>query len=351
MPPTPFEHGLALAWSDGALSRDGAAMLETLQLQLGMSDAQRAVQEEAWLKEISRTDRRSFGDGDSILKEWLEALNDREALEPAARSMGKAALKLGLSKATWREAESFAKGLGLNQALAEGAWLEEEADELSDWPPALDPLAIILGLVVGITGVSKTNEIEFSNCGTFVKIDYPNATSTHLSWMPDLLPIEGEKSAWGWKDADEPTIPLPIGDLVFCNSILLSWIRRLIAMRRTRGEAGLHNLPPGIQLMPSSSELKTEDDKITISMIVDLGDAGLVRPWASVLLSNGAPSIIPAPEGLAQNWISIHDAMAGILIQGLETLPRQLLIASGLTMGYTNIRQQENWLVHDLVKL
>ena len=88
-----------------------------------------------------------------------------------------------------------------------------------------------------------------------------------------------------------------------------------------------------------------------ISIVAQLGDAGLVRPWASVLLSDGAPSIVPAPEGLAQNWISIHDAMAGILIQGLETLPRQLLIASGLTMGYTNIRQQNNWLVHDLVKL
>ena len=30
MAPTPFEHGLALAWSDGALSRKGALMLEDL---------------------------------------------------------------------------------------------------------------------------------------------------------------------------------------------------------------------------------------------------------------------------------------------------------------------------------
>ncbi len=351
MSPSPFEHGLALAWSDGALSRDGAAMLETLQAQLGLSDSQRAMQEEAWLKEISRTDRRSFGDGDSILREWLEALNDSDSLEPAARSMGKAALKLGLSKSTWREAESFSMGLGLDQALAEGAWLECETEDLSDWPAALDPLAIILGLVVGISNTSEEKEVEFSSNGTFVKIDYPNATSSHLSWMPDLLPIEGEKSAWGWKGLGEPDTPLPIGDLVFCNSILLSWIRRLIAMRRSRGEEGLHNLPPGVQLMPSSSELKTEENKITISMIADLGEAGLVRPWASVVLSKGAPSIVPAPEGLAQNWISMHDAMAGILIQGLETLPRQLLIASGLTMGYTNIRQHDNWLVHDLVKL
>ena len=42
MAPTPFEHGLALAWSDGALSREGALMREALQQQLGLSDKDRA---------------------------------------------------------------------------------------------------------------------------------------------------------------------------------------------------------------------------------------------------------------------------------------------------------------------
>ena len=351
MAPSPFEHGLALAWSDGALSRDGAVMLETLQSQLSLSDSERALIEESWLKDISRTERRSFGDGDAMLREWLEALNNDESLEDFARSMGKAALKIGLSKSTWKEAESFADGLGLGQALAEGAWLECDAEKLSKWPPALDPLAIILGLVVGLPEMAKPVEMEYSNGGTYVKIDYPNAESSHLSWMPDLLPIEGANASWGWKDAGEPSTPAPIGDLVYCNSVLLSWIRRLLAMRRSRGEEGLHNLPPGVRLMASSSEVKSENDRIIISMIVDLGDAGLVKPWASVLLNDGSPALVPAPEGLAENWVSIHDAMGGLLLQALETLPRQLLIASGLTLGYTNIRLQDDWLVHDLVKL
>ena len=87
MAPSPFEHGLALAWSDGALSRDGAVMLETLQSQLSLSDSERALIEESWLKEISRTERRSFGDGDAMLREWLEALNNDESLEDFARSI------------------------------------------------------------------------------------------------------------------------------------------------------------------------------------------------------------------------------------------------------------------------
>ena len=54
MPPSPFAHGLALAWSDGALSREGALMLERLQGLLGLSDKERAQQEERWLSEISK---------------------------------------------------------------------------------------------------------------------------------------------------------------------------------------------------------------------------------------------------------------------------------------------------------
>ena len=174
MAPTPFVHGLALAWSDGALSRDGAIMLETLQKQLGISDKVRSVQEQSWLAEISKTDRRSFGDGDQILREWLEALNDKESLAPAARSMGRAALDVGLSKTGWFEALQFAEGLGLGDDLVLGVWLEEEAEPLNGWPLALDPLAVILGLVISVPGVVTRNDEQFSN-------------GTGLWWRPPLL--------------------------------------------------------------------------------------------------------------------------------------------------------------------
>ena len=349
MPPTPFEHGLALAWSDGALSRDGAVMLETLQKQLGLTDSERAVVEESWLNDISRSTKRSFGDGDAILREWLEALNDRDALEPAARSMGKAALEIGLSKTTWIEAISFADGLGLGQELAEGAWLEVEAEELTEWPPALDPLAIILGLVITIPGTTNQKEETYSEGTTFVRINHPDAKSSHLSWMPDLLPIKDESCAWGWNDG-VPNSEIPDSDLVYCNSVLQAWIRRLITMRRERGEEGISGLPEGCQVMPSSCELKRVGNELTISMIFDLGDAGLVRPWASVTIDNGA-TINEPPEGLAANWVSIHDALANLLVTGIETLPKQLLNASGIQMECSEANVDEGWIIHDLIAM
>ena len=83
-------------------------------------------------------------------------------------------------------------------------------------------------------------------------------------------------------------------------------------------------------------------------MIVDLGDSGLVRPWASVTV-DGVPEIIPAPEGISDNWVKIHDALAGLLITGLETLPRQLLLASGTEVSISAPSIDGSWIVHDIV--
>ena len=347
MSPTPFEHGLALAWSDGALSRQGAQMLENLQSKLNLSDLDRAVQEEKWLGNISKGNRRSFGDGDGILQEWLDSLNDLSSLVPSVQMMGKAALKVGLSKKTWLDASTFANGLGLGQALAEGAWLEVETEDLGDWPAALDPLAVILGLVVEISQTTKEKFISSENSPIFVKVDLEGAKSETLSWMPELLPLEGEECAWGWDNGTEQSSPPPERDLVYCNSVLIAWVRRLVAKRHERGEAGLSGLPEGLTLMPSSSSLSIDGDGLTISMIIDLGDSGLVRPWAKVVV-DGAITAVPAPETLAPSWVGIHDALAGLLIHGLQTLPRQLVLASGLDVECTNISIDDGWIVHDL---
>ena len=348
MAPTPFEHGLALAWSDGALSRDGAVMLETLQQQLGLSDEERAKQEQSWLADVPRTNRRSFGDGDLNLREWLEGLNDFEGLAPTARSMGRAALEVGLSKSGWSEAILFAEGLGLGNDLAEGVWFEKEAAPLDGWPPALDPLAIILGLVISVPGIVAERKPKFSEGAAFVSIDHPDANPTPLSWMPNLLPIDSEGCQWGWEDEKQSNTEMPSRSITYSHTVLLAWIRRLVAKRRDRGEGGLIGLPENCKLMPSSSQLTYDGNTMTISMIVDLGGSGLVRPWASISVE-GEPSIVPAPEGISNNWIMIHDALAGLLITGLETLPRQLLLASGTEVSISAPEIDGEWIVHNIV--
>ena len=347
MAPTPFEHGLALAWSDGALSRDGAIMLETLQKQLGLSDEERAVQEQAWLSEMSKNQRRSFGDGDQILREWLEGLDDRANLTTSARDMGRAALDVGLSKTAWADAYQFADGLGLGEDLASGVWLEKEAEPLDGWPAALDPLAIILGLVISVPKTVASQPTQLVEGDAFVIIDHSDAQAKSLSWMPELIPVINEKCAWGWKGGDKVSTTPPNKDLVYCSSVVLAWIRRLVAMRHQRGESGLEELPNGFQVMPSSAELESDGNNLKLSMIVDLGDHGLVRPWASVKI-DGEITVNPAPEGIGPNWVKIHDGLANVIVTALETLPRQLLQAVGLQTDCVNISIHEGWITHDL---
>ena len=124
-------------------------------------------------------------------------------------------------------------------------------------------------------------------------------------------------------------------------------VRRLVAMRKERGEVGISGLPESYRFMPSSTELKCEDNTITLSMIVDLGEGGLVRPWASDKVE-GVPSIVAAPEGISENWVMIHDALAGLLINGIETLPRQLLLASGCHVSIQAPKMDGDWIVHEI---
>ena len=93
----------------------------------------------------------------------------------SARSMGRAALDVGLSKSAWRDAFTFAKGLDLGEELANGVWLEEEAEPLNGWPAALDPLAIILGLVLSVPKSIQQKDAELSEGDAFVVIDHQEA--------------------------------------------------------------------------------------------------------------------------------------------------------------------------------
>ncbi len=346
MAPTPFEHGLALAWSDGALSKEGALMLEQLQKRLNLSDHLRAEQEEKWLSEISKGERRSFGDGDQILREWLETLSDYDSMSSAVKSMGRSALDIGLSKTGWIEAFQFADGLGLGQDLAAGIWMEEDVEGVKEWPPALDPLAIILGLAVPMSEIMSTKTVEFIEGHPAVSINLNNAKPATLSWMPDLKPLSDYDCSWGWNnEGDQNLTGIPEGDLVYSTSVLTSWIRRLISMRNHRGEASLEGLSSDSLVMPSSVELSVDQDNIALSLIVDMGDKGLVKPFASVNISD-VVSANPAPDNLPAGWMQIHDSLANLLLNAIDSLPKQLLVAAGISDSSTKkCKINDQWMI------
>ena len=200
---------------------------------------------------------------------------------------------------------------------------------------------------MSVPSIAVQKVAKFTKGPAFVSINHPDANPEFLSWMPNLLPIDSEGCEWGWDNDTKVESDMPSKPMVYSQTVLLAWVRRLVAMRRDRGEGGLSGLPENCRLMPSSTELKSEGNIMTLSMIVDLGDGGLVRPWASVKV-DGEPSIVPAPEGISENWVMIHDALAGLLITGLETLPRQLLLAGGCEVSIQVPKLDGEWVVHNI---
>ena len=117
-------------------------------------------------------------------------------------------------------------------------------------------------------------------------------------------------------------------------------------MRHKRGEKGLDGIPDGFQIMPSSSELESDGNNLKISMIVDLGESGLVRPFATVNV-DGDAKLNPAPEGLGESWVRIHDAVGNLVLNALETLPLQLSQAAGLNINFKNVSLEDGWITLD----
>jgi hypothetical protein len=347
MSPSPFEHGLALAWSDGALSRRGAQLLELLQTRLLLNDDSRADIEEIWQESLTNLNRRSFGDGDETLATWLEALKSTDDLQKAAKNLGRTSLEVGLSRSIWVEAYSFANGLGLGDAFAAGAWMEESAEAVNTWPEALDPLALIIGKGLSklVTRQSGDNEFSF---GTPVIILPENEDRTPpLDWLPGLLPIK-DGCAWGWSDDRLLEGDTPEGDLLISTSVLQAWIRRLITQRIERGDCPLPGLPSDSALMASSTSVKHREKGLRLEIIVDLGKNGLVKPWAGIEVADGEIRIKPAPSGLAPSWIALHDGLAELLANAIETLPRQLLTAVDSELSPVGTRLEEGWVIIDL---
>ena len=74
----------------------------------------------------------------------------------------------------------------------------------------------------------------------------------------------------------------------------------------------------------------------------------MVKPWAGIEVIEGGIRIRPAPSGLAPSWIALHDGLAELLANSVETLPRQLLTAVDSKFSPVAMRLEDGWLVVDL---
>ena len=151
---SPFEHGLALAWFDGKISREGVLALGELQASLSLSDSERAAIEESFESALEQSnDGEGCGAGVEELKEWTASVSTftevaNDVSSSLARRLGATALRAGLTREGWTMGRSWFAQYGLEESFAKGCWMEGGvAPPIDAVPVALAPIANSLGLV------------------------------------------------------------------------------------------------------------------------------------------------------------------------------------------------------------
>lgn len=83
---------------------------------------------------------------------------------------------------------------------------------------------------------------------------------------------------------------------------------------------------------------------MTLSVIVDLGKNGLVKPFASITIDESV-SVDDAPKTLPESWLPIHESLSQLLMYALDTLPKQILVAAELGNGtISNMKIHGDWI-------
>ena len=149
---TPFEHALALAWTDGVMTAMEFRHLDTLQQALGISDQERSLIEENYENKLVEGTAKVGTDRDSLAK-WIDAIRALTAVHPdissgLARRLGGTALRAGLTQAGWKLGYTWMDQLGLAKPFAEGCWMVGgPLPPLNAVPLALAPVANSLSLL------------------------------------------------------------------------------------------------------------------------------------------------------------------------------------------------------------
>ena len=97
-------------------------------------------------------------------------------------------------------------------------------------------------------------------------------------------------------------------------------VKKELKERENRGEEWLSDLPADARADIHSAKVIKDQDAYQLSLIIDMGGSGAVRPFATVkstqdgVKSNNAPSTIPAI------WIPLYNVLRDLLVQAMNAL-------------------------------
>jgi len=92
--------------------------------------------------------------------------------------------------------------------------------------------------------------------------------------------------------------------------------------RNERGEHWLSGLSAGAVAQIESAKVVKQQEAYHLSLIIEMGGTGQVRPFATVLSTGEGVLPVSPPSHLSQSWHPLYNALRDLLLQAMNSLSK-----------------------------
>ena len=156
--------------------------------------------------------------------------------------------------------------------------------------------------------------------------------STHMDLLAAFMeddeePIEPEQQdGFVFVTEDKPVIEekiiqtMPSISEETIAELLEVLVKKELKEREIRGEEWLSELPAQARADIHSAKVVKDQDAYQLSLIIDMGGSGAVRPFATVQSTQDGVTPKSAPSTIPAIWIPLYNVLRDLLVQAMNAL-------------------------------
>ena len=156
--------------------------------------------------------------------------------------------------------------------------------------------------------------------------------STHMDLLAAFMedddePIEPEQQdGFVFVSEDKPVIEekiiqtMPSISEETIAELLEVLVKKELKEREIRGEEWLSELPAQARADIHSAKVVKDQDAYQLSLIIDMGGSGAVRPFATVQSTQDGVTPKSAPSSIPAVWIPLYNVLRDLLVQAMNAL-------------------------------
>jgi hypothetical protein len=97
-------------------------------------------------------------------------------------------------------------------------------------------------------------------------------------------------------------------------------VKQELKQREVRGEEWLSELPAKARADIQSAKVTKDQDAYQLSLIIDMGGSGAVRPFATVQSTQEGVKPSSPPSSIPAIWVPLYNVLSDLLMQAMKIL-------------------------------